>query len=311
MNSAHPTSQIYQTLAERLIGILRASISLILMSVNTLVLCIPIYLITLLRAISSDRLKPTWTEHAMSIAEHWISFNNLVLDSFQRLDIQVVGLEELDQHAWYLVIANHQSWTDIMILQRVFNRRIPMLKFFIKQQLIYVPVIGIAWWVLDFPIMKRYSAAILKKKPHLRGKDLETTRRSCERFKLTPVSVLNFLEGTRFSEQKKSSTHSPFQYLLKPKSGGAAMVLDALSERLDQIIDVTLVYEEKTPSFMEFLMGHKARIVVNVDTISVSEVKASTMDSEENVNNRKTHAFLNERWLRKDRIIGELLEHQS
>ena len=138
MNSAHPTSQIYQTLAERLIGILRASISLILMSVNTLVLCIPIYLIALLRAISSDRLKPTWTEHAMSIAEHWISFNNLVLDSFQRLDIQVVGLEELDQHAWYLVIANHQSWIDIMILQRVFNRRIPMLKFFIKQQLIYV-----------------------------------------------------------------------------------------------------------------------------------------------------------------------------
>ena len=81
MNSAHPTSQIYQTLAERLIGILRASISLILMSVNTLVLCIPIYLIALLRTISSDRLKPTWTEHAMSIAEYWISFNNLVLDS--------------------------------------------------------------------------------------------------------------------------------------------------------------------------------------------------------------------------------------
>ena len=243
MNSAHPSSSISQPLPERMVGALRASFSLILMSLNTLVLCIPIYLIALFRAVSPDGLKPTWTELAMSIAEHWISINNLVLDAFQTLDIEVIGLEELDQRAWYLVVANHQSWTDIMILQRVFNRRIPMLKFFIKQELIYAPVIGIAWWVLDFPIMKRYSAATLKKKPHLRGKDLETTKRSCERFKLTPVSVLNFLEGTRFSQAKKTSSNSPFEYLLKPKSGGAAMVLDALSDHLSQILDVTLIYE--------------------------------------------------------------------
>ena len=256
MNSAHPSSSIRQPLPERMVGALRASFSLILMSLNTLVLCIPIYLIALFRAVSPDGLKPTWTALAMSIAEHWISINNLVLDAFQTLDIEVIGLEELDQRAWYLVVANHQSWTDIMILQRVFNRRIPMLKFFIKQELIYAPVIGIAWWVLDFPIMKRYSASTLKKKPHLRGKDLETTKRSCERFKLTPVSVLNFLEGTRFSQAKKTSSNSPFEYLLKPKSGGAAMVLDALSDHLSQILDVTLIYETKTPSFIEFLMGH-------------------------------------------------------
>ena len=311
MNSAHPTSSINRPLAERIIGGLRASISLILMSLNTLVLCIPVYLLALLRAVSPDRLKPTWTALAMSIAEHWISINNLILDAFQTLDIEVVGLEKLDRRAWYLVIANHQSWTDIMILQRVFNRRIPMLKFFIKQELIYAPVIGIAWWVLDFPIMKRYSAATLKKKPHLRGKDLETTKRSCERFKLTPVSVLNFLEGTRFSERKKESSHSPFEYLLKPKSGGAAMVLDALSDHLDRILDVTLIYERKTPSFIDLLMGHDARIIVHVDAIPMSEVKASTTDSGGHVSNRNTQAFLNDRWLRKDRLLGDLLEHRS
>ncbi len=311
MNSAHPTSSINRPLAERIIGGLRASISLILMSLNTLVLCIPVYLLALLRAVSPDRLKPKWTALAMSIAEHWISINNLILDAFQTLDIEVVGLEKLDRRAWYLVIANHQSWTDIMILQRVFNRRIPMLKFFIKQELIYAPVIGIAWWVLDFPIMKRYSVATLKKKPHLRGEDLETTKRSCERFKLTPVSVLNFLEGTRFSQAKKTDSNSPYEYLLKPKSGGAAMVLDALSDHLSQILDVTLIYETKTPSFIDFLMGHKSRIIVHVDAVPMSEVKASTMDLDANVSNRKTQSFLNERWLRKDRLMGDLLEHQA
>ena len=311
MNSAHPSSSIRQPLPERMVGALRASLSLILMSLNTLVLCIPIYLIALFRAVSPDGLKPTWTALAMSIAEHWISINNFVLDAFQTLDIEVIGLEELDQRAWYLVVANHQSWTDIMILQRVFNRRIPMLKFFIKQELIYAPVIGIAWWVLDFPIMKRYSASTLKKKPHLRGKDLETTKRSCERFKLTPVSVLNFLEGTRFSQAKKTSSNSPFEYLLKPKSGGAAMVLDALSDHLSQILDVTLIYETKTPSFIEFLMGHKPRIIVHVDAIPTSEVKSVAMDLDGSVSNRKTQAFLNERWSRKDRLMGDLLEHRS
>ena len=66
-----------------------------------------------------------------------------------------------------------------MILQRVFGHRIPMLKFFIKQELIYAPVVGIAWWVLTF-----HHEAILgcHRKPHLRGKDLETS---------DPVSALS------------------------------------------------------------------------------------------------------------------------
>ena len=64
----------------------------VLMSLNTLVLCIPIYLIALLKPCPCG-LKPTWTELAMSIAEHWISINNLVLNAFQTLDIEVIGLE--------------------------------------------------------------------------------------------------------------------------------------------------------------------------------------------------------------------------
>jgi len=286
----------------------RAAISLTLMWINTMVLCLPIYVVAILRVLSPNSMKPLWTRLAMASAETWISINNLILDSLQRLNIEVVGEPTLEPKTWYLVIANHQSWTDIVILQRVFNRKIPMLKFFIKQQLIYAPIIGIAWWVLDFPIMKRYSATTLKKKPHLRGKDIETTKASCERFKLTPVSVLNFLEGTRFNTDKRTSQGSPYRHLLKPKSGGATMVLESLGDQLHSVLDVTLVYHDKTPSFIEFLMGHSSKITVQIEEIPMDEVKHRSATQGEGFNNRQTLSFLQERWQKKDAVINDLLE---
>jgi len=273
-----------------------------------MVLCLPIYVVAILRVLSPNSMKPLWTRLAMASAETWISINNLILDSLQRLNIEVVGEPTLEPKTWYLVIANHQSWTDIVILQRVFNRKIPMLKFFIKQQLIYAPIIGIAWWVLDFPIMKRYSATTLKKKPHLRGKDIETTKASCERFKLTPVSVLNFLEGTRFNTDKRTSQGSPYRHLLKPKSGGATMVLESLGDQLHSVLDVTLIYHDKTPSFIEFLMGHSSKITVQIEEIPMDEVKHRSATQGEGFNNRQTLSFLQERWQKKDAVINDLLE---
>jgi 1-acyl-sn-glycerol-3-phosphate acyltransferase len=286
----------------------RAAISLTLMWINTMVLCLPIYVVAILRVLSPNSMKPLWTRLAMASAETWISINNLILDSLQRLNIEVVGEPTLEPKTWYLVIANHQSWTDIVVLQRVFNRKIPMLKFFIKQQLIYAPIIGIAWWVLDFPIMKRYSAMTLKKKPHLRGKDIETTKASCERFKLTPVSVLNFLEGTRFNTDKRTSQGSPYRHLLKPKSGGATMVLESLGDQLHSVLDVTLIYHDKTPSFIEFLMGHSSKITVQIEEIPMDEVKHRSATQGEGFNNRQTLSFLQERWQKKDAVINDLLE---
>ena len=290
---------------------IRATVSLTLMWTNTVVLCLPIYVVAGFRVISPKSMKPLWTRLAMVCAETWISINNLILDCFQSLNIEVVGEPPLKSDAWYLVIANHQSWTDIVILQRVFNRKIPMLKFFIKQQLIYAPVIGIAWWVLDFPIMKRYSAKTLRAKPHLRGRDIETTRASCEQFKLTPVSVLNFLEGTRFNAEKRAAQGSPHQHLLKPKSGGATMVLDSLTDHLHSVLDVTLVYHDKTPSFIQFLMGHRSKISVHIEEVFMDEVKRQGAANGEGFNNRQTLNFIQARWQKKDALINDLLEQRT
>ena len=148
---------------------------------------------------------------------------NQNLTNNTRWDVQ--GTESLEPSQWYLVLSNHQSWTDIVVLQRIFHRKIPFLKFFIKKELFWLPLLGQAWWALDFPFIKRYSKAKLQRKPHLRGKDLEITRRACKRFQQLPISIMNFVEGTRFTIQKHRQQQSPYTHLLRPKAGGIAAVL--------------------------------------------------------------------------------------
>jgi 1-acyl-sn-glycerol-3-phosphate acyltransferase len=135
----------------------------------------------------------------------------------------VQGIAGLDPRGWYLVNCNHQSWADILVLQHLLTHRIPLLKFFLKQQLLWVPVMGLAWWALDFPFMRRHSEEVLKAHPELRGKDQEATRLACEKFSLIPTSVMNFCEGTRFTPTKHQRQQSPYRHLLRPKAGGIAL----------------------------------------------------------------------------------------
>ena len=198
------------------------------------------------------------------IAEAWISCNSAWMALTQRSEWDVSGLDELDYRSWYMVSCNHQSWVDILVLQHLLNRRIPLLKFFLKQQLIWVPVMGLAWWALDFPFMRRHSEQYLKKHPEMRGKDQETTRRACEKFALVPTSVMNFLEGTRFTPAKHARQQSPYAHLLKPKAGGMALALNAMGDKFQAILDVTIVYPDGRPTFWQFPAGqgaprHRAR----------------------------------------------------
>ena len=142
---------------------------------------------------------------------------------------------------------NHRSWVDIVVVQWLFNRRIPILKFFLKKELFWVPVLGMAWWALEFPFMKRYPRAVLEKRPGAAGAGPEATRLACERFRDVPVSVLNFLEGTRFSRGKRGRQYSPYQHLLLPRAGGVAQVVSTLGDRLRAWLDVTIVYPYGTP----------------------------------------------------------------
>jgi 1-acyl-sn-glycerol-3-phosphate acyltransferase len=207
----------------------------------------------------------------VSIAETWISGNSGWMALTQRTKWDVEGIAGLDPHNWYLVNCNHQTWADIFVLQHLFNRRIPLLKFFIKQQLKWVPVMGLAWWELDFPFMRRHGEDYLKLHPEMRGKDQAATRRACEKFALIPTSVMNFLEGTRFTPAKHQRQQSPYRHLLKPKAGGIALALNAMGDRFQAILDVTIVYPDGAPNFWEFLCGKLKRVIVRVQILPVPE----------------------------------------
>jgi 1-acyl-sn-glycerol-3-phosphate acyltransferase len=203
------------------------------------------------------------------IAETWIAGNSAWMALLHRTQWDVQGIEGLERQNWYLVNSNHQCAADIFVLQRLLNRRIPLLKFFIKQELIWMPVMGLAWWALDFPFMRRHSEAYLKKYPEMRAKDQEATRRACAKFALIPTSVTNFMEGTRFTPAKHARQQSPYLHLLKPKAGGVALALNAMGDKFQSVLDVTIVYPDGIPGFWSFLSGRMRRVIVRVRSLPI------------------------------------------
>ena len=280
----------------------------VLLVLNTLLWVPPLLVLAVLKLLLPVAgIRRVLTSALLSIAESWIAGNNAWMRWTQRTTWDVQGLEALERKHWYLVNANHQSWVDVLVLQRVFNRRIPLLKFFLKRELMWVPFMGLAWWALDFPFMRRHSEDYLQKHPEMRGKDLETARKACLKFAHQPTSVMNFLEGTRFSPDKQRQQHSPYKHLLKPKVGGIALALNTLGERFTAILDVTIVYPEGAPTFWQFLCGRVPRVVVRVRSVPVPERLLQTdvvTDPRERVAFRR---WVNEMWRDKDAVIEEVL----
>ena len=234
-----------------------------------------------------------------ALAEGWIAVNGVWMAMVQRIRWDVKGLEGLRRRGWYLVSSNHQSWVDILVLQKVFHRRVPFLKFFLKRQLIYVPVMGLAWWALDFPFMRRGTGS--------RKGDLATARKACEKFQQIPTSVMNFLEGTRFSPAKRDRQGSPYRHLLKPKVGGLATALGAMGERFDALLDVTIVYPDGIPSFWDLLSGRLKQVVVRVHERKIPADLLGGDYEGDPAFRARMQAFVQAMWAEKDARIEEIV----
>jgi 1-acyl-sn-glycerol-3-phosphate acyltransferase len=278
-------------------------LSLTIYTVNTIFWLIPIIVFSFFKAIIPLKFSQTIFSYLLDqMASNWVGVNTLIQKLFNKTQINVTGLEQLTMKEWYLVICNHQSWVDIVILQRIMHGKIPFLKFFLKKELIYVPFLGLAWWALDFPFMKRYSQSFIKKNPHLKGKDVETTRKACDKFKHKPVSIMNFIEGTRFTNKKHNKQKSPFQHLLKPKAGGIGFVLEAMGGNLHKIVNITIHYPEGIPTFSDFLGGEIKRVNVNVEVSSISDELVGNYVSDRPFK-IKFQKWVNQLWLDKDQKL--------
>lgn len=238
-------------------NLLRGASAFTLICVNTLILCIPLYLMGIVWALSRGRARRAVNGRMDTVIDLWVGVNRGIFRIFRltRIHVEWQGDEDLDRHRWYVVISNHQSWSDILILQNTLWGRIPPLKFFTKKQLIWIPLLGVAMWLLGFPYVRRANREQIARNPELLALDRAATLEACRRFRDHPNSVLNFLEGTRFTPAKRASQQARFENLLNPKLGGMSYVVAELEDKLHKVVDVTIVYPHGTPSLWGLMEG--------------------------------------------------------
>ncbi|BBR56260.1 MULTISPECIES: acyltransferase [Pseudomonas] len=287
--------------------LLTGILTTVLLLLNTLVLICPLMVFALLKLVLPGRGRDYASWAVMWIAETWSEIDKAIFALCIPTRWDIRGIEKLRQDTSYLCVSNHQSWVDIPALIESLNRRVPFFKFFLKKELIWVPLLGLAWWALDYPFMKRYSKAFLDKHPELKGKDLEITKAACELFKRQPVTVVNYLEGTRFSEAKRQAQQSPYQHLLKPKAGGVAFVLAALGEQLDALLDVTIVYPGyRAPGFWDLLSGNISRVIIDIRVRELDPALCAGDYENDPAFRQTVQAWVNQLWVEKDQRIEQL-----
>lgn len=283
-----------------------------LLFINVIFWCLLLFILTPIKFILPEIVVRKVMDPIFSvIAGAWISCNSgwMTLTQNTRWDVELP--KGLDRKGWYFVTSNHQSWVDIFVLQHVLNGKIPFLKFFLKQELIRVPIMGQAWWALDFPFMKRFSKSYLEKNPHMKGKDIETTKKACEKFKYIPTSVVNFLEGTRFTAKKHEQQNSPHTHLLKPKSGGFAFALSAMGSKFKSVLDCTIVYPQGIPTFMDFMQGKVPEIIIKIREIPIpSEYCHKDYENDEEFK-KEFQQWISDIWTEKDALITQIKQEHS
>ena len=288
---------------------LRVALILLVVVLNTVVHVVPLLTVALLKALLPVAgLRRLFNGVLTGLAESWIAVNTFLLDRFSGARVHVSGDMDLRVDGHYLVLANHQSWVDILILQKVFNRRIPLMRFFLKRELFWVPLLGLAWWALDFPFMSRHSRAEIARNARLGRRDMEVTRRACEKFRSIPVAVMNFVEGTRFTPEKHARQASPYRHLLKPKSGGVSYVMEAMGDALHGIIDVTIAYPGGRPSMIDLMAGRVREVRVSVRQRPLPTGMLPAAEGDERAARARFQQWINGLWREKDEDLERLLQ---
>lgn len=304
--------EVGETLIRRLQKIVVGAFSLVFLAMNTVLCFVAIFPFALIKAlIPLSSVRAFATRQVVRLGQAWISANSCFLSDMGLLRLRIEGEIPRDAETSYLVWSNHQSWVDIMVLQNALNRRIPFLRFFIKSELFWVPLLGIAWWALDFPFMKRYTKEEIAKDPKKKGVDLKTTREACEKFRGLNVSILNFLEGTRFTPEKRDELASPYRHLLPPKSGGIAAVLSAMGSQFHSLVDVTIYYPKGPRSFLSLLSGGVGDVLLHVELVPIPAPLVRPSLSGEEADWREVQEWVRSRWALKDERLSRLRERTS
>ncbi|WP_148254057.1 acyltransferase [Aidingimonas lacisalsi] len=283
---------------------LKGIISVLLLCLNTLFWTPPLLLLTLIKLTMPTRRLQRYILGGLNrVALNWIGVNLWWMRHWLKPQLQTRLPDGLSLDRWWLVISNHQCWTDIFVLQMALHRRIPMPRFFLKRELFWVPIVGLAWWALEFPFLRRYRRQQIERNPRLAERDRRATERMCQRAQDMPIAIYNFVEGTRFTQTKHAAQQSPFRHLLRPKAGGTAQVINLMGRRLSGILDATLIYATPSPSFWRFLCAREGPIRLEVNHLDVPNWMTSGNYHQDPEYKERFQSWLNALWEEKDRRL--------
>ena len=248
-------------------------------------------------------------ETNIKITNSWLTVNNWLIDNVlpnTQWDITIDKDLDLNMQGRYLMTCNHQSWVDTTVNQYFGLTRMPLTRFFTKWELIFIPFVGQAFKILGFPMMKRHSKEQIAKNPELKYRDMEEARKSCEQLLSQPFTLLNYLEGTRFTPEKHAQQQSPYKNLLKPKAGGLALALNILGDQIDALVDMTIIYPNGAPGYGEFWLGDVPRIAVDLRKIEIPEWVHGGNYEDDAEFREKFQNWVDQLWTEKDQLIDRL-----
>lgn len=277
-------------------------LSLILLAILSLLFCVLSCILP-----TSNMRKKTKNFYTKNFPIWFMIFNSAIAQISTRNKWDVRGQGELDTSHFYLMISNHRSWIDILVLCVAFKGTVSPLKFFMKKELLWqLPLAGIACHVLGYPFMSRHTHAEVRKNPGLKRKDIETTKLACKKLKeLSPTTLINFLEGTRLTEPKRLKQQSPFHYLLKPRAGGVAIVLNEMHDVLAGVINVVIHYTGAAPNLWDFASGKVGKITVQYELIAITKELLGDYENDRAYRTR-LQQWLNTLWHQNDDLLSAL-----
>ena len=195
----------------------------------------------------------------------------------------------LDAATPAVLISNHRSWSDAFVITDVVCRHGLIVKFLVKRELARIPILAVIFAVFDFPVLKRST----------RSGESDGARREHDRSQMTrltdglseePAAMLSFVEGTRFTNEKRAEGGAPYSEVLAPRPGGLAMMVEALRGTDARLVDITLRYRPPV-SFWKFIGGFPCECEVRVEQFLVKDLPDDVA------------SWLVERWTLKDRLL--------
>ena len=276
---------------------------------NSMLAGLPVWVMGAAKAVTGAAVAD---KAVIDVTNYWINSNNAMIDNIlPRKDWRISLPDDIHIKGKYLLMSNHQSWVDTSIVQYISENRLPLTRFFTKFELIYIPVIGQAFYFLDFPMMRRHSKEAIAKNPALKGKDIEEAKRACALLKGKPFTLLNYLEGTRFTPSKRDKQQSPYRHLLKPRAGGLSLAISALGDDIDGILDMTIVYPDGVPTYGDLWKGNIKRLGVDVRHIKMPDDLFAAVQNGGYETNEAIKAemfdWVEQIWQQKDKLISDML----